>query len=200
MPTKLILIRHGQTNWNLKKRYSGFLDVSLNKNGKIQARKLCERLKNEDVHRVYSSDRKRAIQTARIIFSGAEIKKIPDLREVHFGIFEGLTYKEIMRKHPVIFKKWLNDPFSITIPKGESLNNFKKRIIKSLKNIIARNKNKTVAVVSHGGSISIFFNTIMRSKEFWRNIPGSASLSIVECKNGKARVKLFNDIKHLSNE
>lgn len=198
MATKLILIRHGQTNWNLKRSYSGFLDVSLNKNGKIQAQKLCKRLKREDVHRVYSSDRKRAVQTAKIIFKGAEIEKIPDLREVHFGIFEGLTYKEIMKKHPVIYKRWLKDPFSITIPKGESLNYFKRRIIRSLKKIIASNKNKTVAVVSHGGSISIFLNSIIRSKEFWRHIPGSASLSIVECKNGRARVKLFNDIKHLN--
>lgn len=200
MATKLILIRHGQTRWNSQKRYSGFIDVSLNKNGRLQAEKLCERLKDVIVHKIYSSDRKRAVQTAKIAFTGAEIEKIPDLREVHFGVFEGLTYKEIMQRYPVIYKKWLRNPFAIKIPKGESMSNFKRRIIKALKKIISENKNRTVAIVSHGGAISIFLNSIMKSREFWGQIPHSASLSIVECKNGAAKVKLFNDIKHLSDE
>lgn len=197
MATKLILIRHGETDWNLRRRYSGFVDIGLNEKGKIQAKKLYERLKEEDIHRVYASDQKRAIQTAKIVFKGVEIEKIPDLREVHFGVFESLTYKEIMKKHSIVYKKWLKDPFSITIPKGEDLRDFKKRIIKSLKNIISLNKNKTVAVVSHGGAISVFINNILKSKEFWKQIPNSASLSIIEYKNNKARIRLFNDITHL---
>lgn len=197
MATKLILIRHGQTTWNSKKRYSGFIDIGLSKKGRIQAAQLCKRLKKETIHKIYASDRKRAIQTANIAFKGAKIERIPDLREVHFGIFEGLTYKEIMKKHPVIYKKWLKDPFSVTIPKGEDLNKFRKRIMNAIKKIISANKNKTVVVISHGGTISIFINNILRSKEFWGQMPASASLSIVECKNGKAKIRLFNDVTHL---
>lgn len=200
MATKLILIRHAQTQGNFKKRYSGFMDISLNDEGRKQAAKLYKRLKKEEIHKVYSSDRKRAIQTAEIIFKGTKIEKIPHLREVHFGVFEGLTYKEIMERHPVIYKKWLNNPFSITIPKGEDLGNFKKRIVKALKKIVSLNKNKTIAVVSHGGAISIFINHILKSKDFWKQIPHPASLSIIEYKNRKRKIKLLNDTAHLSKD
>lgn len=197
MATKLILIRHGSTNWNLEKKYCGFRNINLNNEGKKQAMLLRRRLKEEQIHRVYSSDRKRAIQTANIIFNRIKIEKIPDLRETHFGILEGLTYEEIMKRHPEIYKKWLNDPFSINIPYGEKIVNFKKRILKTFKKIIRLNKNKTVAVVCHGGVISIFINNILNSKSFWKNIPNSSSLSIVEYRNGKAKIKLFNDTTHL---
>jgi len=197
MATKLILIRHAQTAWNSAKRYSGFIDVALNAEGKSEAGKLEKRLKNEEINRIYCSDRIRAVQTARIIFKNSKINLIPDLREMHFGRFEGLTYKQIMKKYPAIYRKWLKDPSSITIPKGESLNNFKKRITGALKKIISLNKNKTVAVVSHGGAISIFINTILKSKDFCKQIPNSASLSIIEYKNNKPNIRLLNDTAHL---
>lgn len=197
MPTRLILIRHGLTHWNLKKRYSGHSDVALNAQGKSQAKRLRERLKRERVEKIYTSDRKRSIQTAEIIFKRVEIEKMPDLREMHFGCFEGLTYKDIMKRHPVIYKKWLKAPFSVTIPEGEGLGNFKKRVLEAFKNIISLNKEKTVAVVCHGGPISIFLNHVLKSKNFWKHIPASASLSIVEFKNGKAKIKLLNDTSHL---
>lgn len=197
MATKLILIRHGQTNWNLKKRYSGFIDVALNALGRKQALKLCKRLSNENVHKVYSSDRIRALETARIIFKRSEIEAIPDLREIHFGRFEGLTHKEIMVKYPNVYKKWLNNPFAITIPGGEALIDFQKRVVSAFKKIVFQNRNKTAVIVCHGGTISIFISHIMRTKKFWEQIPSSASLSIVEYKSNKASISLLNDTSYL---
>jgi len=197
MSTKLILIRHGSTQWNLKKRYCGFTDLGLNADGKKQTRKLYKRLKGNPVDKIYSSDRRRAIETAKIIFRSSKFEKMPDLREMHFGVFEGLTYDEIMKRHPVIYKRWLDDPYSITIPKGEGLSEVKKRVVSAFKKIIALNINKTVAVVCHGGAISVFLNHILGSKNFWKHIPKSASISIVEYKKGKPKIKLFNDTMHL---
>lgn len=195
MATSLILIRHGQTDWNLKKRYCGFVDLSLNQIGKKQAEGLRKRFKKEKVDKVYSSDKKRAVQSAEIIFKGREIEKIEDLREIHFGVFEGFTHKEVMEKYPEIYRRWLKDPFSVVIPGGEGLQNFKKRIIKAFKKIVTLNKGKAAAVVCHGGPISIFINHILKSKDFWGKIPSSASVSIIEFKNGKPRIELFNDIE-----
>ncbi len=197
MTTKLILIRHGQTGWNLKKRYSGFIDIALNTQGRKQARKLGKRLKDEKIHRVYSSDRIRALQTARILFKRADIGIVPDLREMHFGAFEGMTYNEIMAKYPVVYKKWLCNPFAITIPKGESLADFQKRVVVAFKKIVFSNKNKTAAIVCHGGTISIFISHIAKTKKFWEQIPSSASLSIIEYKRNKANIRLLNDTSHL---
>jgi len=198
MATKLILIRHGSTNWNVKQKYSGFLDIALNDKGRVQARRLRRRLMNQVVHKIYSSDRKRAIQTARIVFKGCTIEKIPDLREMHFGIFEGLTYKQIMKKFPDIYKKWINNPFETVIPSGESLAILNKRVVKAFKKIILRHPNQTVAVVCHGGAISAFINHILKSKDFWKHIPQSASLTILELRNNKFKINLLNDISHLS--
>ncbi len=189
MATKLILIRHGQTEWNLNKKYCGLFDIKLNAKGKMQAECLRKRLKKENVHKVYSSDRKRAIETAKIIFKELEIEKMPDLREMHFGCFEGLTYREIMQKYPKVYKKWLTRPFAAAIPQGESLGDFKKRIVNAFKKIVSSCPQKTVAVVCHGGVIAIFLTHILKTKDFFKLIPACASLSILEYKNGKPKLK-----------
>lgn len=197
MPTKLILIRHGQTHWNLKRRYCGFNDIDLNDKGKKQAKKLRQRLAGEKIHKVYSSDRKRTVQTAKIIFNGLKIEEIPQLREIHFGCFEGLTHNEIIKKYRAIYKNWLKDPFNNVIPDGETLSDFRKRIVTVFRKIISLDRGKTIAVVCHGGSISIFVTHILKTNNFWKYIPHSASVSIIEYRNNKARIKLFDDIKHL---
>lgn len=196
-PTRLILIRHAQTDANLNKRYSGLLDTNLNKNGKAQARKLLRSLKTYKIDRVYASNKSRTIETAKILFENKEVRKIPDLREMHFGIFEGLTYKEIMARHGKIYKKWLKDPYSVKIPDGESLINFQRRVVRAFREIVSLNRGKTVAVISHGGAISVFINYLRKSRKFWQKIPTCASLSIVEYNKDKTQIRLFNDLKHL---
>jgi alpha-ribazole phosphatase len=199
MPVRLILIRHGQTIWNQQKKYCGYANVPLSPEGRRQVRHLAQRLNKEEIHKIYSSDRQRAIETAKIIFKGRKIKQIPDLKEMGFGVFEGLTYQEILKKYPVVYKKWLKDPYSVRIPKGEKLNDLKKRVVSTLKKIVSLNKNRTVAIVTHGGAISIFINHIESSKRFWDYVPKSASITIIEYKVSKARIRLFDDASHLLN-
>jgi broad specificity phosphatase PhoE len=96
---KFLLIRHGQTDWNLAQRFQGQSDIPLNEVGKKQAMALADRLTNESINIVYSSDLQRAIETSKIIMQMSDCK--PDLhpdqrlREVNFGDWEGLTYDEI---------------------------------------------------------------------------------------------------------
>ncbi|TBR18865.1 histidine phosphatase family protein [bacterium] len=197
MKTKLILIRHGQTHWNAQKKYCGFMDVGLSPKGKRQAEKLHRRLHCEKVHHVYASDRKRAVQTAQIVFKEFKIKKLKGLREMHFGCFEGLTHKQIMKKHRRVYQKWLNDPFNCKIPEGETLKSFKKRVAVALRKIVDDNPGKTVAVVFHGGAISIFITTLLKNKDFWKWIPSSTSMSVIEYENKKPKVVLLNDDSHI---
>lgn len=198
MATKLILIRHGTTDWNLKSRYCSFTDIDINAKGKRQAKILYKRLKEDKIDKVYSSDKKRTFNFARIALRGLKIQKLAGLRELNFGIFEGLTHEELMKKYPKIYKKWLHNPFSITIPNGENLYNFKKRIVKTLKKIILLNKGKTIAVVSHAGPIKIFISEIFKKRGFLRVMPYSASLNIIEYKNGRAKIQLLNNTSYLN--
>lgn len=198
MATNLILIRHGQTLWNFKRIYCGFKDIGLSNIGKKQAKSLQKRLSRETIHKVYSSDKKRAVQTAEIIFQRWPIEKVADLSEMNFGCFEGLTHTQITKIYPEVYRKWLKNPFAAVVPGGERMANFKKRVASSFKKILFKNKGKTVAVVCHGGVISIFLAGILKGSNFWGLIPKAASISIVEYANRKFRIKLFNDTVHLN--
>ena len=198
MGTKIFLIRHGQTEGNANKQYCGLLDMELNQNGCLQAEQLAGRMEKDIIHRIYASDRKRAIQSAWIIFKGRRINKISELREINFGIFEGKSDQEIRESNADIYEKWLSDPYNTAVPGSERLMDFQRRVARALKKIVLANSNKTAAVVCHGGTISIILSRINGSKNFWEFIPHSASLNIIEYINNKARITLFNDISYLS--
>ena len=198
MTTRLILIRHGITEWNKEGRYCGYRDVNLSSQGRLQAVKLRDRFKSVDFDKIYCSDRKRALQTKTTIFGKVVFTKLRDLREIHFGVLEGLRHEQILKKYAQVYGKWLKDPYQTKIPKAESMPVFKKRILKVMKEIVRLNRGKTVAVVCHGGVIGIFMSSLLRSCNFWEYIPSAASVTIVEYKGNKFKIKKFNDKTHLS--
>jgi broad specificity phosphatase PhoE len=198
MQTKLILIRHGVTDWNAKKKYCGYKDVPLNADGRKQARMLRKRLSAIPIDVIYTSDLKRAVKTARLALGSAKITKIKELREINFGALEGLDHEQIMKKYPIPYTNWLKNPFKKhALPGAECMAAFKQRITKAIKKIISAHRGKTIAVFCHGGTISVIFTNILKKKEFWRYVPKSTSVSIVEYIADKPRIKLFNCTKHL---
>ena len=192
MATRLILIRHGITEWNKNGRYCGHRDVSLSKDGKAQVIKLRKNLKGINFDRIYCSDRKRALQTKAILFGKSCFTIFKSLREINFGAFEGLRHGEIMKKYPKIYKEWLSDPYKIRIPHAESMQVFKKRVIGAIKKALTFNSGKTIAVVCHGGVIGVFISSILKSRDFWSYVPSPASVTIVEYKNNKYEINKFN--------
>ncbi len=197
MITRLILIRHGITEWNKNRRYCGYKDVSLSRQGRLQAIKLRNRFKGGGFDKIYCSDRKRALQTRAILFGRSEFTRLNGLREINFGVFEGLKHEEIMEKFPAVYKQWLADPYKARIPQAEQMRVFKKRVQNAIKKILQTNSGKTIAVVCHGGVIGILVSSILKSKDFWKYVPSAASLTIVEYQGDKFRIKKFNDKRHL---
>jgi broad specificity phosphatase PhoE len=195
--TRLILIRHGVTRWNKERRYCGHKDIELSNEGKSQVKLLSNRLNTVRFDKVYCSNSKRAMQTARILFKQTRIIPNQALREINFGVLEGLKHEEIMKKHADTYKKWLKDSFKNNIPKAEPMNVFKRRVEGVLGKIIRSNSGKTIAVVCHGGVIGIFVNGILKKRNFWRCVPSPASITIVEYGREKPELKTFNDIEHL---
>jgi len=132
-----------------------------------------------------------------MLFKQARI--IPDrsLREINFGVLEGLKHEEIIRKHASAYEKWLKNPFINNIPRAEPMNGFKKRVESVLWSIVRSNSDKTIAVVCHGGVIGIFLTGILKNRNFWRYVPSPASVTVVEYKKGKPRLKKFDDTDHL---
>ncbi len=195
--TRLVLIRHGVTEWNKKKRYCGHKDVGLSYEGKFQAKLLSSRLNAIRFDKIYCSNKKRAMQTARMLFKQTKIIQDRSLREINFGVLEGLKHEEIMQKYADTYKKWLKDSFKNSIPKAEAMNAFKKRIGDVFERIIRSNPGKTIAVVCHGGVIGIFVNGILKNRNFWRCVPSPASVTMIEYEKGKPRLEKFNDTTHL---
>lgn len=195
--TRLILIRHGITNWNKEKRYCGRKDIGLSSEGKSQVKLLSSRVDEIGFDKIYCSNQKRALQTAQILFKCRKIIHHRGLREIDFGVLEGLHHDEIMKKYAGIYKEWLKDCFKNRIPSAEPMDFFKKRVENTLRKIVRSGRDKTIAIICHGGVIGIFVNGILKSRNFWRCVPSPASITMVEYKKGKPRLKKFNDITHL---
>jgi len=193
MPTKIILIRHGQTNDNLKKRYTGFTDSRLNECGKRQARLLRKKLASFGVQKAFSSSSKRAVHFAILSFGRPDIVIVPQLREMNFGIFEGMTYSEIMKKYPDVYNNWIKNSFENKAPKGESFGDLKKRVLSAFRKIVRSQQNKVSVVVTHAGPIRVILGEVLKLKNIWTISPKSGGMSIIEFNKAKARVLLSND-------
>jgi alpha-ribazole phosphatase len=197
--TTVILIRHGETDWSYQKRYCGFSDIDLNENGRQQGRQLHRRLKKEKINGVYASDMKRTLQFAGIVLKGVPIEETADLRELNFGIFEGLTHEDIMKLYPQIYGKWLENPLESAIPQGESLHAMAQRVRRALRTMLSANTDKTVAVVTHGGPIKVIICDVLQLglHKIWKIEQALASISIIEFVEGRGTIQILNDISHL---
>jgi broad specificity phosphatase PhoE len=171
--------------------------VPLCAEGRAQARRLRGRLTADVFDKIYASDRKRALETARIVFAKKKIIRDKGLREINFGVFEGLNHNQISLRYPRIYRNWLRNPFKYSIPRGERLNDFSARVRGALRGIVACNKGKCVAVVCHGGAISMLVTRLLKKKDFWGRVPDSTSVTIIEYKKNKASLELFNCTRHL---
>lgn len=141
-------MRHGETDWNLNQRLQGHSDRPLNDTGREQARGLAAELAEEELEAVYSSDLSRAQETARIVAEtrGLDVSELPELRERHFGSWEGLTDDEIHERFP-------QEVADGVLGDGESRDELDRRVLGALRRIADEHPAGTVLVVSHGGPL-----------------------------------------------
>ncbi len=155
--TRLILIRHGETDWNVEGRYQGQADPPLNPKGIEQARRLAQILKDKGIDVIYSSPLKRAWQTAQIIAQviDAPVYPEPRLMEINQGEWEGLHVTEIQARYPEIFQQWEKDPWHTHIPGGETLTQVQKRVYAAVDEILSKHPGQTIALVTHRTPIAL---------------------------------------------
>ncbi len=161
---KIYLIRHGQTDWNIKGKIQGGHDVLLNETGRRQAERLAEGMDSRPVSRIFTSTLKRAVETAEMINrrKNVEICPMPQLIEVEFGKWEGMTWDEIKEAYPKEYECWTLNPAEVTPPGGESQEQVKNRCVWTIKEILKRtNGQEDVAVVSHGATIANLISCMM---------------------------------------
>ena len=199
MATKVILIRHGETDYSCQRRYCGSTDIGLNETGRLQAKKLAKRLASEKIQRVYSSNMKRALEFAKLVFKDTFVKKVAAFNEIHFGEFEGLRYEDILDKFPKQYSSWLKNPLDMKVPGGESLEHFAQRVRKALAEVLSLNKEDAIAIVVHAGPIAVILCDCMQIplQEIWQVMLNLGGISIVDFDKGGGVVNLLNDTSHL---
>ncbi|MDP1900263.1 MAG: histidine phosphatase family protein [Rubrivivax sp.] len=158
-PTRVFVLRHGETAWNVERRIQGQLDVPLNERGRWQAVRLAQALAGEKLAAVYSSDLQRARDTAAAVAAaaGVALHIDPGLRERAFGVFEGQTFEEIERRWPEELARWRRRDPGFEAQGGERLDAFYARSVGVAGQHAARHPAQAIALVAHGGVLDCLY-------------------------------------------
>lgn len=153
--TTLLLVRHGETEWNQDGRFQGQTDIPLNARGHEQALALAAALAAEPIVAIYASDLCRAHDTAQPLADRLKLPIVitPDLREASFGSWEGLTFAEVRALDPITAEGWLRDPVRHRPHDGETREAIVTRVMGAMRRIAEQHPDGTVAIVTHGGPV-----------------------------------------------
>lgn len=151
--TRIYLIRHGEVEGAEEKRYNGQSDVKLTPKGMAQIGFLQMRIQKHPVSAVYCSDLSRCVDGATLLASSYDLQpvKIQELREIDAGDWQGMTWDDIFKKHPKLWKKRLKDIVNTAFPNGENLLDVAKRIRPVVEELVERHQGEEIVVVAHGG-------------------------------------------------
>ncbi len=155
--TEIILIRHGETEWNSQQRMQGHSNSDLSEVGRGQIQALGELMKNVSFDYIYSSDSLRARQTAEAItqYSGHTLQFDQRIREKNLGVFEGLTSTEAKERHPEIYRLFKTAGANYVIDEGESTQQLLERALEFIEEIRLRHPQERVVMVTHGGVVRV---------------------------------------------
>lgn len=162
--TRVLAIRHGETAWNVDTRIQGQLDIPLNDTGRWQAHRLALAVAEEGISAVYSSDLLRAFETAQSVARGCgqPIDTDIGLRERGFGVFEGLTFREIEERWPEQSARWRKRDPEFGPEGGEVLRDFHARCLATVTRLAAAHPGETIALVAHGGVMDSLYRAAAR--------------------------------------
>lgn len=160
--TRFIVVRHGETQWNVEERIQGHGDSPLTEKGLAQAEAIAGRLASEPFDVLVASDLGRAMRTAQAISRRCGLAVIPDprLRERSFGAGEGMTYAEIDRAWPEVFSRVRETDPDFVIPSGESRRQFHTRVRDAFVALAREHRGRRLAVVAHGGVLAALYRVI----------------------------------------
>ena len=199
--TEIILIRHGETEWNLTGRWQGHADSALSVRGIAQAQALGERMKGEGVDVVYASDLERALHTSRLVGgpSGWQARSMPALRERDLGVLEGLTTDEMKEIQPDVYQSFMDGGPDYQPPGGESFRQFFDRCSLAIDTLANEHSGQKVVAVTHGGVLGAVFRKVLKiSLEAERNfLLLNCSINRIQKSQTNWNLVSWGDIAHL---
>ena len=203
--TRLLLIRHGETDHNTQGRFLGQVNPPLNERGRRQARMLRSRLTGTKCRIAYTSDLGRARETAQLILGQREtlIYEDPRLRELSFGTWDGLTRAEVEEEDPETLSAWEANAMDIAPSGGETLAEFSERVRTALASILDTHQaGETVIIVTHGGVLKMIFCMALGLSPdmHWQFRVENASISEVVFHPAGGIIGLLNGTTHLQDD
>ena len=202
--TTLVLVRHGETAWNVEGRIQGHLDVPLNEIGLAQAAAVGRRFRPERFDAIYSSDLIRAFRTASPIVANPEVDIIRDqrLRERNLGVLQGLTGDEGKRTQPDAWKAFKSREADLPLEGGESLGTFSKRVVGFVESMLDRHAGGRLLVVAHGGALDAAYrHASSMPLAAVRDFPiYNASVNVISHDGRRWKIESWGDISHLPEE
>ena len=201
MSATLMLVRHGQTDWNVNGRYMGWTDEGLNEEGLRQAGMLARRLDRWPLSAVYSSPLRRAWRTAEIVAGphSLPVQKVEDLGEMRIGAWEGMYAGDIAARYPELWKTWRANPGDFRMPGGESLGEVRQRTVRAFNRMMDGSEGNMVLAVTHDVVVRLLAaHCLGVSEDIYRRLEvGNASMTVIEWDGEKRRLRVLNDTAHL---
>lgn len=199
--TRLVVVRHGRTEWNRVERFRGRADIELDEVGIRQAEAAAERISEWQVSAIYTSPLRRALTTAEILahpFS-LEVKLLPGIIDIDYGEWQGLSPEEASAKHGNLYSTWLNSPHQMKFPGGESLTDVRKRAASAVDDLIARHPKETIVLVSHKVVCQILILSLLGldNAHFWEITQDVCAVNLFEVRGGMPSALFLNDTCHL---
>ena len=198
---RLLLVRHGETEWNVSGHFQGQSDAELTELGRLQARQAAHALSCLNVNALYSSPLPRAVKTAQEIAAkvALEVCLIDGLQEISLGELEGITGPAMRERYPEVSETWRRNPSRVTFPGGESLRQLQARAWRAVQQIERAHPNGVVVAVSHGFAICTIVSRFLGLplSRFHRIRVDQGSITCMEVEGSTRHLLSFNDRCHL---
>jgi broad specificity phosphatase PhoE len=201
--TRIVLVRHGQTEWNREEPFRGRADVPLNETGLAQAEVTGRRITAEwKPVAVYSSPLSRAVKTAEAIAKHVDlsVQVHPGLADIDYGQWQGFTPDEARERWPKMIDTWYNTPQTAHIPDGETLDELRDRGLGAVNELAVRHEGQTIVLVGHTVINRIILLGVLGlgNENFWRIKQDTCAINIFELEGGVFTIISVNDTCHLN--
>jgi len=199
--TELILIRHGETEWNVAELFRGQIDIALNETGVKQAELLAGYLSTSTIEAIYSSPLQRALKTAELIAIPHQLKVNvePDLIDFNFGKWQGLSHREVKERYGDLYARWINHPERVKMPDGETLDEVRRRTARVIDKVIKKHMG-TVVIVGHRVVNKVIICALLGldNSHFWKVRQDTGGISIFARQNEQFILTRHNDTSFLT--
>jgi len=199
--TRLVIVRHGRTEWNQIERFRGRSDIDIDKVGIKQAEIAAQRISEWQISAIYSSPLRRALSTAKILVRlfNMEVKPLPGIIDIDYGEWQGLSFEEAMARHPDLYSTWLHSPHKVKLPGGESLSDVRKRVTTAVDGLIAQYPKGTIVLVSHKVVCQILIISLLGldNSHFWEITQDVGAINVFEVRGAIPSALFINDTCHL---